>query len=102
MRGHAPHLPWLTPEVVIDADVWMLSRRILSRGARRGSGIPGRRTVTAWLLAGLMLGLAWGSPGAGPAVGRLGDRPLSPAATPHSSAGVMVHAGTNNKRSTNT
>ena len=46
-------------------------------GAREGSGIPGRRTVTAWLLAGSCWAWPWGSPGAGPAVERLGDPPLS-------------------------
>ena len=46
---------------------WILSRRILSPTRERGggSGIPGRRTVTAWLLAGLVLGLALGLTGCG-------------------------------------
>jgi hypothetical protein len=46
---------------------WMLSRRILSPTRDRGGepGIPGRRTITAWLLAGLVLSLVLGLSGCG-------------------------------------
>src|SRR5829696_9422916 len=45
----------------------MLSRRILSPTRDRGGepGIPGRRTITAWLLAGLVLSLVLGLSGCG-------------------------------------
>ena len=66
MPGMLPHLPWLTPEVVIDGRLDAVAADpVPHQGARRGSGIPGRRTVTAWLLAGLMLGLALGLTGCG-------------------------------------
>jgi hypothetical protein len=46
---------------------WMLSRPILSPTRDRGGqpGIPGRRTITAWLLAGLVLSLVLGLTGCG-------------------------------------
>jgi len=46
---------------------WMLSRPILSPTRDRGGepGIPGRRTITAWLLAGLVLSLVLGLSGCG-------------------------------------
>ena len=46
---------------------WMLSRRILSPTRDRWvePGIPGRRTITAWILAGLMLSLVLGLSGCG-------------------------------------
>jgi cbb3-type cytochrome oxidase subunit 3 len=45
----------------------MLSRRILSPTRDRGgeAGIPGRRTITAWLLTGLLLSLVLGLTGCG-------------------------------------
>jgi hypothetical protein len=46
---------------------WMLSRPILFPTRDRGgeAGIPGRRTITAWLLAGLVLSLVLGLSGCG-------------------------------------
>ena len=46
---------------------WMRSRRIWSPTRDRGgkAGIPGRRTFTAWLLAGLVLSLVLGLTGCG-------------------------------------
>jgi hypothetical protein len=46
---------------------WMRSRRILSPTRDRGgeAGIAGRRTITAWLLAGLVLSLVLGLTGCG-------------------------------------
>jgi hypothetical protein len=46
---------------------WMLSRRILSPTRDRWvePGIPGRRTITAWILAGLVLSLVLGLSGCG-------------------------------------
>jgi hypothetical protein len=46
---------------------WMLSRRTVSaaRNQRVEPGIPGRRTTTAWLLAGLVLSLVLGLTGCG-------------------------------------
>jgi hypothetical protein len=66
---------------------WMLSRPILSPTRDRGgrAGIPGRRTTTAWLLAGLVLSLVLGLSGCGagggsdsatrPSTERSGTRP---------------------------
>jgi len=66
---------------------WMLSRRILSPTRDRGgkAGTPGRRTITAWLLAGLVLSLVLGLTGCGagggsdsvarPSTERSGTRP---------------------------
>ena len=66
---------------------WMLSRRILSatRDRRVEPGIPGCRTTTAWLLAGLVLSLVLGLSGCGagggsdsatrPSTERSGTRP---------------------------
>ena len=66
---------------------WMLSRPILSPTRDRGgeAGIPGRRTITAWLLAGLVLSLILGLSGCGtgggsdsatrPSTERSGTRP---------------------------
>jgi hypothetical protein len=46
---------------------WMLSRRIVSatRDRQVGTGTPGRRATTAWLLAGLVLSLVLGLTGCG-------------------------------------
>jgi hypothetical protein len=66
---------------------WMLWRRTVSATRDRGgeAGIPGRRTITAWLLAGLVLSLVLGLSGCGadggsdsatrPTTDRSGTRP---------------------------
>ena len=87
LPGMLPHLPWLTRRWSSMRTSWMLSRPILSPTRDRGgeAGIPGRRTITAWLLAGLVLSLILGLSGCGtgggsdsatrPSTERTGTRP---------------------------